>query len=231
MIFKGFSIENLQFLEGLSSHNNRSWFEENRSVFDKIVMPEAQDFVVAMGSRLAEISNDIVADPRTDRSIFRIHRDTRFSKDKSPYKTHLALVFWEGPFRKVESPLFYFHLEPQKLLLAAGMHMIPGEFLESYRAAVDDSKTGVSLERVIEEVRKKGPYELGWEKYKKVPRGYDPEHPRRQLLKFGGIGFFIEMPVPVEIFDDRAVEFVFRHFENMAPVYNWVNQIMHTYLR
>jgi len=230
MTFEGFSKEILQFFKALDGLNSRGWFEENRRVFDEIVMPEAQDFVVAIGRRLADISDDIIADPRTDRSIFRIHRDTRFSRDKSPYKTHLALVFWEGPFKKVESPLFYFHLEPQKLLLAAGMHMIPGEFMESYRDAVDDRKTGASLEQAIAEVRKKGPYELGWEKYKKVPRGYDPEHPRSLLLKFGGIGFFIEMPVPAEIFDDRAVGFVFRHFENMSPVYHWVRQIMQNYL-
>jgi uncharacterized protein (TIGR02453 family) len=231
MTFRGFSKESLQFFTALGSHNNRSWFEENRGIFDTLVMPESQDFVVAMGSRLADISDDIIADPRTDRSIFRIHRDTRFSKDKSPYKTHLALVFWEGPFKKVESPLFYFHLEPQKLLLAAGMHMIPGEFLESYRAAVDDQKTGASLEKAIKEVRKKGSYELGWEKYKQVPRGYHPAHPRGHLLKFGGIGFYLEMPVPVEIFDERSIEFVYRHFENMSPVYNWVRQIMYAYLR
>ncbi len=226
MPFNGFSKETIRFFNTLKAHNNRPWFEDNRHLYDTFVLPEAQNFVVAMGERLTKISDEINADPRIDKSIFRLHRDTRFSKDKKPYKTHLAMLFWEGPFKKVEAPLFYFHLEPEKLFLAAGMHIFPGEFVSIYRDAVIDNKRGALLDNALKQVKDKEHYQLGWEKYKKVPRGYDADHPRSQLLKMGGIGFSIEMPLVEEIYDARAVDFVYKHFENMSPVYLWIKKII-----
>ena len=226
MNFAGFSRETLQFFGSLGQNNNRQWFEAHRHIYDRHVLPEAQDFVVVMGERLRKISSDINADPRVDKSIFRLHRDTRFSKDKSPYKTHLGLVFWEGPFKKLEAPLFYFHLEGEKLFLAAGMHIFPKEFIPVYREAVVDQKKGAELDKVLEAVTGKDAYLPGWEKYKTVPRGFDAAHPRSELLKYGGIGFSIEMPPVDELFDDRAADFVFRHFENMAPIYLWLKKLI-----
>ena len=228
MSFTGFSKDTVRFFKDLDMNNNKIWFEENRHIYDDIVFPEAQNFVVTMGEKLARISEDINADPRTDKSIFRLHRDTRFSKDKRPYKTHLGILFWEGPFKKIEAPLFYFHLDAQKVFLAAGMHIIPKEFMQTYRDAVVDDQQGAALDKALKEVAKHGDYQPGWEKYKKVPRGYDTAHPRNHLLKLGGIGFSIEMPLRKEIHDERLIDMVFQHFENMSPIYLWLKKIIQT---
>ena len=106
-IFDGFSHDTVAFFEALQENNNKEWFNENKTNFERNVLEPARGFVVALGQRLKEkISQDIIADPRTDKSIFRLYRDTRFSKNKSPYKTHMGIFFWEGERKKLENPGF-----------------------------------------------------------------------------------------------------------------------------
>jgi len=112
--FNGFPRELIQFYQGLSRNNDKSWFNEHKDIYARHVIAPAQDFVVSMGERLRMLSPGIVADTRANGagSIFRIYRDLRFSKDKRPYKTFLGIFFWEGSGKKMENPGFYFHMEP-----------------------------------------------------------------------------------------------------------------------
>src|SRR4030043_1052024 len=95
--FRGFTKETVAFFRGLKKNNNREWFEAHRDVYETHVLAPAKALVVDMGRRLKEISPDIVAVPRSNKSLFRLNYDTRFSSDKSPYKPNLGLYFWEGP--------------------------------------------------------------------------------------------------------------------------------------
>ena len=95
--FKGFPVESVEFYNQLRDNNSKTWFEEHKTDFEKYVMEPARVFVKEMGKELRKISPAIVADTRYNRSIFRPFRDIRFSKDKSPYKTHLGVFFLGGP--------------------------------------------------------------------------------------------------------------------------------------
>jgi len=95
-----FPKDTVAFLKKLSKNNNRDWFSANRNIYDKDFLEPAIHFVVEMGEKLQKISLHIQAIPKIDKSIFRIHRDVRFSKDKEPYKTNMGLYFWEGPGKK-----------------------------------------------------------------------------------------------------------------------------------
>jgi uncharacterized protein (TIGR02453 family) len=123
--FNGFPKEAIQFYQDLIQNNDKLCFEQNRKTFDDLIMKPAQAFVLELGERLGSIAPNIVADPRRDKSIFRIHRDTRFSEDKSPFKTHLAIFFWEGPRKKLENSGFYLQISPSSLLLATGLYKFP----------------------------------------------------------------------------------------------------------
>jgi uncharacterized protein (TIGR02453 family) len=101
------------FLSKLSKNNNREWFESHRDEYGAMFLEPAQEFVVEMGEKLQTIRPNIIALPKIDKSIFRLHRDVRFSKDKLPYKTNLGIIFWEGDDKKLESSGFYFHIEPK----------------------------------------------------------------------------------------------------------------------
>ena len=225
MAFTGFSKETLDFFSRLKKNNTKKWFEANRSIFDKYVMAESELFVLALGERLREFAPEINAIPKTDKSIFRIYRDVRFSKEKHPYKTHLAILFWEGNRKKTECPGFYFHLEPNRLFLAAGVHIFTPDLLAIYRDAVVDKKQGLDLEKALKKINANKKYQLGWEKYKKIPRGYDADHPRAALLRMGGLGFSFETSNLNPILSPKAVDFCYNVYKDFSPLHIWLRTI------
>ncbi len=220
--FSGFSKETFKFLSDLENHNDRDWFEENRGRFDKNVMKPAEEFVVDMGKKLRSIAPRVVADPRRDRSIFRLNRDTRFSTDKTPYKTHLGIFFWEGPRRKMENSGFYLHLNKSKVFIGVGLHIFPKPLLEAYRESVVHPQFGAEMLNAIEEARKKSSYKIGWKHYKKVPRGYDSDHPNAEWLLFNGLGVYCENPHPREIWSKDFIDYCFNVFRDISPIHKWL---------
>ncbi len=220
--FKGFPRESVRFYKNLRENNNTSWFHQHKEEFDALVMIPARDFVFEMGKRLARISPNIIADPRINKSIFRIYRDIRFSKDKTPYKTHLGIFFWEGHRPKMECPGYYFHLEPPNIMLAAGSYMFARPILEEYRQSVVHPKFGPTVIRAMRAVSKKGPYGFGREHYKRIPRGYDPGHKNAKLLLNNGLYAFIETRIPKELYSDAILDFCFEKFRDMSPIHKWL---------
>src|SRR4030042_3225823 len=89
-----------------------------------------------MGTRLTGLAPDIIADPRVNRSLFRLNRDVRFSRDKTPYKTHVAFWFGEGSRPRMENSGFYFHIEPDSIMTGSGLYFFPKPLLDAYRQAV-----------------------------------------------------------------------------------------------
>ena len=222
--FDGFPHELLRFYEDLAANNDRAWFNEHKHVYKEQVLAPAQEFVRAMGDRLRALAPDVVADTRAtgSGSIFRIYRDTRFSKDKTPYKTYLSIFFWEGERKKTENSGFYFHLEPARLMLAGGLHVFPWPLLDTYRDAVVDPDHGPALVRAIEKVTASGPYQVGGRHYKRTPRGYDPEHENAEYLRYNGLWASIENDVPEELFTEECVDYCLARFRDMAPIHEWL---------
>lgn len=224
--FSGFSKQTIKFFKDLKKNNTKEWFEKNRELFNNHVMLESQLFVAEMGQKLQKIAPDIVAIPKTDKSIFRIYRDVRFSKNKIPYKTHLGILFWEGPFKKLENPGFYFHLEPDKLFLGSGIYMIPKNLIQIYRESVVHQKYGESFLKAVKKVEKNPDYKIGWKQYKKIPRGFDENHKNTEYLLFGGIGFEYEEPLPDVIYTKEIVDYVYEKYKDMFPIHKWLKEMV-----
>src|ERR1041385_1103626 len=139
------------FLRELKKNNNREWFAENKTRYEQRVRGPILQFISDFQPRLARISEHLVADPRpSGGSLFRIHRDTRFSKDKSPYKTHTGIQFRHERAKDVHAPGYYLHLAPDDVFFACGMWRPDGPSLalirdrivakpDAWRAAVGDA--------------------------------------------------------------------------------------------
>jgi hypothetical protein len=112
-------------------------------------------------------------------------------------------------------------LTPTELILAAGMHRFDGPMLERFREAVNDPKSGRALTRAVAKVRDAG-YEVGGEQYKRVPRGYDANHERRELLLYGGLYAWTEQPLPREAHTPDFPSFCAEHYRRMKPVEDWI---------
>ena len=202
--------------------NTKKWFEENRKIYEKNVLEPAQEFVMEMGERLKSISPKIVAIPKTDKSIFRIYRDMRFSKDKTPYKTHLGIFFWEGPRKKLGNPGYYLQLDKSSILIAGGLYSLPNDIVKTYRDAISDSKKGKEIAKILKKITKNPSYQLGGMHYKRVPRGYDSENPNVDLLLHNGLYIYYEGPIPKEVYSRDFLDYSYGIFKDMLSLHNWL---------
>lgn len=226
--FNGFSKEAIQFLLDLEKNNTKEWFEERKAFFQEELQQPAKALVVALGERLqAEISPHIVADDRTNGagSLMRIYRDTRFSKDKTPYKTNVAMLFWEGPRKKSENPTFGFQFGTAGAGMYAGQWAFPKDMLPKYRDAVVNDKRGKALVKAIAMVENAGDYHVEGDKYARVPKGFDPDHPRAELLKHKGIHVSCPEVDMKALLGPALVDVLADHCKNMAPVQRWLVEV------
>lgn len=222
--FTGFSAAGLQFLQDLAGNNNKAWFDEHKAIYQEELLLPAQALVAELGARLQAISPALTVDTRTNGagSLMRINRDVRFSNDKSPYKTNVAMVFWEGPLKKMENPSFGFQFGTWGAGLYAGQWLFPKELLPHYQQAVDDPTEGAALTAAIAAVVNAGAYTVQGDQYKKVPAGYPADHPRADLLRYKGL-HASSPQLELEILQSaELVDVLFTHCCNMAPIQQWL---------
>lgn len=219
--FSGFQQGCLNFFAELAVNNNKAWFDAHKAEYEKEVLAPARAFVVAMGARLQHIAPAVKADPRVNKSLFRIYRDVRFSRDKSPYKTHMGLWFWEGGEKRMACPGFYFHLEPAKMMLGCGFYQFPPHVLDAYRQAVVHPAHGTALAAALEDAAAAG-FGIGGQHYKRVPRGFDAGHPNVELLLHTGLYVYEETEVPDVLQTSALPDYCFERYAKMAPVHEWL---------
>jgi uncharacterized protein (TIGR02453 family) len=181
--------ETLDFLKKLAKNNEREWFQANKKAFDA-----AQDNMTAFaGYLIGEIGkfDDAIADIDPKTCVFRIYRDVRFSKDKSPYKVNLGAYISPGG-RKSMQPGYYFHLQPGASFVAGGKHIPDGPELLKIRTAIADN-TADFLNIVHRKSFKDTFGEMQGDRLKAAPKGFDPEHKAVEYLKLKEFMAFTEL--------------------------------------
>jgi len=170
-----FTPATLKFLRELRKNNDREWFAENKQRYERDVRDPAMRFIADFGPRLDRIAPHLVADPR--KSMFRIYRDTRFSRDKSPYKTHVGIHFFHEMSKAAASvPGFYLHIQPGESFAAAGIwHPDPPSLAKVRSAIAAKSPDWLRIRK------SKLPIEGG--ALKRPPRGFPADHPLIDDLK------------------------------------------------
>lgn len=169
------------FMSELAENNDRTWFQANRSRYEEEVREPLRAFIRDFEVPLESISPHVVADDRkSGGSLFRIHRDTRFSKDKSPYKTWAAVQFRHEAGKDAHAPGFYLHLEPGNVLMGAGCWHPARDALENIRDAISENPERWAAAR--DAVVGAG-FEFEGDSLKRPPRGYSPDHPAIDDLK------------------------------------------------
>jgi uncharacterized protein (TIGR02453 family) len=164
-----FSPDVFTFLRQLKRHNDREWFAKNKGRYQESIVEPALSFIREFSRELEAISPFFVADARPTRgSLFRIYRDTRFSNDKRPFKTHVGIHFPHSSGKDAHAPVFYLHLEPENCFVAAGMWHPDNRALTKVRTAI------VSDAERWAEVREK--VTLEGDALSRPPRGFDPTH-------------------------------------------------------
>lgn len=210
--------ELFDFLRELEQNNNREWFKVRKKRYEAEVVDPVTDFIINMAPRVAAISPHITVDPRPNGgSRFRIYRDTRFSKDKSPYKTHVGCQFRHEAGKDAHAPGFYVHLGPGEVFFGGGVWGPQGEALRNIRQRIVDKPT--RWEEAVEGIDLRG------DQLVRAPKGFDPEHPliddlrRKSFFSFQNAD---EKLATSAKFED-AVE---AQFEKVAPLMGFVADAM-----
>ena len=221
--FAGFPRVGLDFLAGLAEDNTRAHFDAHRDVYESALLRPAKAFVVALGEQLrTRVSPGLRAEPRINGSILRINRDARFSSDKRPYKDHLDFWFWEGDGPSRAYPGLFMRLRPATVMLGAGMHRFEPAALAAYRVAVISDDMGPALEDALAAATAVRGAAVGGLSLKRVPRGFDAEHPRAELLRHGALYVGGEWKLPRAAAGPAFVGWTADRLERIAPVERWL---------
>ena len=177
-----FSKDLFQFLGELALNNDREWFADNKARYESCVREPALEFVRQMAPRLHKISPQFVAsDKKVGGSLMRVHRDTRFSKDKTPYKTNVGIQFRHLAGKDVHAPGFYLHIEVGEVFVGCGMWHPESSALAGVRNAIVDDPAGWKKAKGGKRFRDR--LRLAGDSLKRPPRGFDGEHPCIEDLK------------------------------------------------
>lgn len=213
-MFQAFPPQILAFLRDLKVNNSRDWFEANRAAYQTFYKGPAEAFARRMGEALeAQLGEPV----RT--KIFRIHRDVRFSKDKSPYAPHLHIGFHTEASGL--EPALFFGLETDRLVLGAGVFELGGARLDSWRAATAGA-FGEALAEVLADLSLQG-FRIGEPELKRVPAPYAADHPRAELLRRKSITAWRDMP-PGAATED-AVSPSLDAFRALKPLNDWLGSL------
>ena len=180
--FAGFGDAAIAFLSELATNNNREWFQENKPRYENEVREPALAFIEAIAPGLKRISPHFVASSRrVGGSLMRIYRDTRFSKSKVPYKTNVGIQFRHELGKDVHAPGFYVHIEPGSCFFGAGIWRPDAGSLAAIRKHIVESPA--SWKRARDAKTFAGRFMLRGEQLKRIPRGFDAEHPLAEDLR------------------------------------------------
>lgn len=217
--FGGFPPETLSFLSGLRANNNRDWFTANKAVYERAMKRPAEAFAPVLAERLTALAGQPMRG-----KIFRIYRDVRFSKDKSPYNAHLHIGFMppgEGRHRAG----YYFGLDADGLALGGGTVELSGPDLDAFRSAMADDRTGGALARLVADLRAQG-FRIDDGELKRVPAPYPADHPRGELLRHKSLSAWKDVKDPAAITGPSVVETCMAAFEAMAPLNRWIEDAL-----
>jgi uncharacterized protein (TIGR02453 family) len=167
-----FTAETFAFLRDLKQNNDRDWFALNKGRYEDHLKAPALRLIEDFAPHLREISPHFSATPR---SLFRIHRDTRFSKDKSPYKTHVGIHFRHDRSKDAHAPGFYVHVEPEQVFVGLGIWHPDGKALKAIRERIVDDEAG--WKRASRDKAFASSFSLEGDSLTRAPKGVDPDHP------------------------------------------------------
>lgn len=207
----------MKFLGSLKRNNRREWFQPRKEFFDAQVRQPMLDLVEALNAELLRFAPGHINDPK--KAVYRIYRDTRFSNDKTPYKTHLACVFPRRGMSREASGVFYFQFSPQETGVAAGCYMPGPEQLRAIRTWIS------AHHEKFRKAAKEGEKLMGklhGSALSRMPKGFDPEHPAADLIRMKSWIYWMDLN-PKLLESPKLPGELARRFRAAAPVVEMLN--------
>jgi uncharacterized protein (TIGR02453 family) len=220
--FSGFPAAGMQFFRSLKRNNRREWFQPRKHLYDEQVKAPMAELVTALNAELIRFAPDYVAEPA--KAIYRIYRDTRFSKNKTPYKTHIAAIFPRRSLEKHEGAGLYFSVSPAEIEVAGGVYMPgPGALLaiRTHLAEHHEEFTRIVKSRKLRELVG----DLHGEQLSRVPKGFPRDHEAADLLRYKQWLLYVMLD-PALAATPRLLPEIRTRFEVMMPFLEFLNAPM-----
>jgi uncharacterized protein (TIGR02453 family) len=216
-VFPGFPAEGLAFFSSLQRNNRREWFQPRKAIFEETLKQPMRDLVGAVNSAMKSFAPDYMTDP--EKAIYRIYRDTRFSKDKTPYKDHIAASFARRGDKA--SAGYYFAVSHKEVAIGGGLYMPEPEALFAIRQHLAERHeefrkiaAGRAVRRLFTAVQ--------GEQLTRVPKGYPCGHPAGDLLRLKQYLLYVVLPPDLATTPTLYTEVV-KHFRAMTPFVEFLN--------
>ena len=200
--FTGFPREAIDFFKSLEAHNNREWFQAHKDVYERACKEPMKSLMAELDGRLGPSK------------ISRINRDTRFSSDRSPYKTYISA----GVGR------YYISLSKGGLYVGTGVYKPDSPTLERIRSAIDDDASGRKLHFIVASLRRKGYQVDTHERVASAPRGYSADHPRIELLRMKDMFAGKALPPGAQLTSRKALGQITGVMSDIEPFKNWLQR-------
>ena len=220
--FPGFSPQAITFLRNLKRNNRREWFQPRKAEYENLIKLPMLELIGCLNEEFARFAPTYVTP--LQKATYRIYRDTRFSKDKSPYKTHISAIFPRNTASKKEGAVFYFHFTEKELLVFGGVYMPEREELLAYRTLLQDRYQ--ELQEILRRTKLRRMFgELQGEQLSRMPKGFPTDHPAESLLR--GKQWYLEGTLDISILTSpKLLSELAKHFEVMAPMVEFLNQAL-----
>jgi uncharacterized protein (TIGR02453 family) len=209
-----FPPEAITFLKGLEKHNTRDWFQPRKEIFDTKLKEPMLAFVETINAELLKFAPEHITEPK--KSVYRIYRDTRFSKDKTPYKTHLGAIFPRRGLGKDAGAGYYFHVSAKEIGIACGAYAPgPEQLLKIRQLIAENHKLFRKPIKLMGSIK--------GSTLQRVPKGFDAEHPAADLIRMKQWYWWVELDPALATSPKLKAEIV-KRFRAMAPMIELLNK-------
>jgi uncharacterized protein (TIGR02453 family) len=218
--FPGFSLDALIFLRALKRNNRRDWFQPRKEKYEAVIKAPMLELVNALNAEFARFAPDYVTPP--EKAGYRIYRDTRFSHDKTPYKTHVAAVFPRHTAVKREGAVFYLHFTEKELLAFGGVYGPDRDELLAYRGLLQEHYR--EFQEILKDKKLRRTFGgLQGEQLSRMPKGFPTCHPAEELLRHRQ--WYLEAILDIKLLTTpRLAPALAKRFEAMTPFVNFLNR-------
>ena len=218
MEFIGFSKETLPFLSAIKNNNNKEWFEAHRTEYENLILNPSRAFVVEMGEHLQALEPTLHAEPKINKSLYQIYRDTRrMGTNKDPIKHRIGVIFWQGNIKRTQSSSFYMHFSVDELYVSAGVRWFEKPMLDAYREYISVEERRVALDELLKTIVAKG-YSHLEKGYKRYPKGFIKDTPSVDLSLYKGMATFKLLDPNLIVNGEELIDTLYKIYEDMLPL-------------
>jgi uncharacterized protein (TIGR02453 family) len=209
-----FPAEAITFLKGLEKHNTRDWFQPRKQIFESKLKEPMHAFVEEINAELLKFAPEHITEPK--KAVYRIYRDTRFSKNKTPYKTHLGALFPRLGFDKNSGAGYYFHVSAKEVGIACGVYSPgPDELRKLRHFIAENHESFLKTNKLMGAVQ--------GDTLQRIPKGFDADHPAADLIKMKQWYWWVELDPKLATSPNLKAE-IAKRFRAMAPMVELLNK-------